>query len=694
MGVEDNGGTGTRTETTDRPTSEDRPYTPPPDNPGSPGQPSRLESRARTRQDQEQSKGQDTGGAQSTAGPRDAKPGSSQAGGATESAGTQSRSETGQGSPRNEEPRSRDAGAQAGGSSPGSRDRSQAAQVTERETDTRTEPADKPTPPAQQYALPADNPGSPGQPSRLESRARTRQDQEQNKTQDASSSSAAGLEGGDRNDRANPQQMETGGQKADDTDAGRDVRETGKSGHAPANGEGTRDDEREPEARPRDTGTPTNEVLGRDEPGDRDRPAPQLSGEQAGNRVPEAPRPQDQEHEPLPRQEAAPPPDSRTAPDTEQPSQDTDKPSDGSGAQGSAPQEAGTDSAPGAPESRGRDANPVGDSEPKAPTVDGPTDNGPASPSEAAEAGDEQPLSQQQDRPAAEQPTGQSQDSQRPLPAEEQAEAGRRQDGAVEQGAEIQEPLGVPEDPNSETGDRQTTDNTPSSSGETADNHGTQEPHAEDDGDRGKKAEDDGTEQDPNETNETNPEAHPNPILSDVYTDSSGQVHIEPRYGREQTGQPGTELAQNEPETTEPAELPTREDLDPVGAQGGDAGRGELRNPDDDPASRDLLDEDAEGIAQWKRTGRDFIRRPDDVAKSTEGLAKDLGNIIKWDRPTGTAESKPAIEIKPHHESIQGATAAIGFVGAGIIVYELGRRTHAGIKTLLGKVTGAENADN
>ncbi len=692
MGVEDNGGTGTRTETTDRPTSEDRPYTPPPDNPGSPGQPSRLESRARTRQDQEQSKGQDTGGAQSTAGPRDAKPGSSQAGGTTESAGAQSRSETGQGSPRNEEPRSRDAGARTGGSSPGSRDRSQAAQVTERETDTRTGPADKPTPPAQQYALPADNPGSPGQPSRLESRARTRQDQEQNKAHDASSSSAAGLEGGDRDDRPNPQQSETGGQKADDTDAGRDVREAGKGEHAPANGEGTRDDEREPEARPRDTGTPTNEVLGRDEPGDRDRPAPQLSGEQAGNRVPEAPRPQDQEHEPLPRQETAASADSRTAPDTQQPPQGTDKPSDGSGAQGSAPQEGGTDSAPGAPESRGRDANPVGDSEPKAPTVDGPTDNSPATPSEAAEAGDEQPLSQQQDRPAAEQPTGQSQDSQRPLPAEEQAEAGRRQDGAVEQGAEIQEPLGVPEDPNSETGDRQTTDNTPSSSGETADNHGTQEPHAEDDGDRGKKAEDDGTEQDPNETNETNPEAHPNPILSDVYTDSSGQVHIEPRYGREQTGQPGTELARNEPETTEPAELPTREDLDPVGAQGGDAGRGELRNPDDDPADRNPGESTPERSSRRKDLLKEATKKSEDIVNTLDKAVEGAFKALDAKPPTGQPSTARDIgaHMDPVNNPVKTGGLTYGLLGAAIMLTQ-------GTRWAIGKVKefkGIEHARN
>ncbi|MFG2089798.1 hypothetical protein [Spirillospora sp. NPDC048824] len=67
MGVEDNTKADARAETTGEPTSHERPYTPPPDNPGSPGQPSRRESLARAREAQQARAAQrieagDTGG--------------------------------------------------------------------------------------------------------------------------------------------------------------------------------------------------------------------------------------------------------------------------------------------------------------------------------------------------------------------------------------------------------------------------------------------------------------------------------------------------------------------------------------------------------------------------------------------------------------------------------------------------------
>lgn len=49
MGVDHTSGTDTKTETTDRPLATDTAYEPPPDRPGSPGQPSRAESRAAAR---------------------------------------------------------------------------------------------------------------------------------------------------------------------------------------------------------------------------------------------------------------------------------------------------------------------------------------------------------------------------------------------------------------------------------------------------------------------------------------------------------------------------------------------------------------------------------------------------------------------------------------------------------------------
>jgi hypothetical protein len=210
----------------------------------------------------------------------------------------------------------------------------------------------------------------------------------------------------------------------------------------------------------------------------------------------------------------------------------------------------------------------------------------------------------------------------------------------------------------------------------------------------GRNAEGDGTESNPEAIDESKPEVRSNPILSDVYTDSQGQVHVEPRYGREQTDETGSDPLRNEAETTEPAELPTREDLDPVGARGGEPGRGELRDPENDPENPEHSDEDTEALARWKQNGREFIRMSDDVLGTTEKLAKDIGKVLKWDRPTGAAASKPAIEIKPQHENIQGANAAIGILGAGIMVYEVTRLARSGIQKIRVRMTGAERAHN
>ncbi|MEU8804809.1 hypothetical protein [Spirillospora sp. NPDC048819] len=61
-------GTDTRTEPADKPATSERQWTPPPDNPGSPGQPSRRESLARARQDQMEN-AQQTEGTDTSSGP-------------------------------------------------------------------------------------------------------------------------------------------------------------------------------------------------------------------------------------------------------------------------------------------------------------------------------------------------------------------------------------------------------------------------------------------------------------------------------------------------------------------------------------------------------------------------------------------------------------------------------------------------
>ncbi|WP_158581618.1 toxin glutamine deamidase domain-containing protein [Actinomadura spongiicola] len=129
MGVEHGNGTDSRTENSDKPASSERPYTPPPDNPGSPGQPSRLESRARARETQ-----QDTG--DPPGGERHDKP------------------QTTNGQPR-ESGKDRDSGTSEAGTESGRTEQPATSQWPQR-----------------------DMPGQPGQPSRLESLARAREAQQ------------------------------------------------------------------------------------------------------------------------------------------------------------------------------------------------------------------------------------------------------------------------------------------------------------------------------------------------------------------------------------------------------------------------------------------------------------------------------------------------------------------------------------
>ncbi|GAA0555386.1 hypothetical protein [Actinomadura livida] len=189
MGVEDTTKTDTRTETSDKPAPQERP-TPPPDNPGSPGQPSRLESLRRAREQQE-SRAQETQGENTGTSPReqrDDKAASQQSDSREENAdsGTPEAEDRQQGKDkdqREDDPRTQDQGTSAvretDTGTPGDRNRDRPqAQPAEPRADTRTEPADRPASPQGQWTPPPDNPGSPGQPSRLESLARAREQQQ------------------------------------------------------------------------------------------------------------------------------------------------------------------------------------------------------------------------------------------------------------------------------------------------------------------------------------------------------------------------------------------------------------------------------------------------------------------------------------------------------------------------------------
>ncbi|TQM69872.1 hypothetical protein FHX41_3588 [Actinomadura hallensis] len=224
MGVDDSGGSDTRTETTDNPTPQKQPSSPPPDNPGSPGQPSRLESLARAREQQE-ARAQDKDAGSSPREERDGKATAEQNGSGSEEAETSGTGEAedrlreddekpGQQDKREQRPSPREEGTadarDPGGHAPVDRDRPQA-----RTAEQGTEPADKPAPSDKRWTPPPDNPGSPGQPSRLESLARARELQQERSAQWTESTDTASPPTERRDARPSTPQSESDGVKAE-----------------------------------------------------------------------------------------------------------------------------------------------------------------------------------------------------------------------------------------------------------------------------------------------------------------------------------------------------------------------------------------------------------------------------------------------------------------------------------------------
>ncbi|RKS69077.1 hypothetical protein BZB76_6216 [Actinomadura pelletieri DSM 43383] len=404
MGVEQGSGTDTRTENSDKSSSSERPYTPPADNPGSPEQPSRLESRARAREAQ-----QDNGGP--PGGERHDKP------------------QTTNGQPR-ESGKDRDSGGEGGGERPGPRD--------------------------QQYR---DMPGSPGQPSRLESQARAREAQQDNGTQRGETKDSSATAGRDRDDEPAAAQTPEG----KDRDSGNS--EAGsESGRAeqPATSEWPkRDMPGSPEqpsrleslARAREAqqhAAQDRQTDGTEPATDReDGPATSRNGEAAGKpeilrqdndqsepqkddgtsddsrtasgerdqegpaaRTTEADRPQDREHQPLPRQDAPEP--ATTEQDTrdaraslgdsgetppEQTGQATDQASPGQ-------PEARPDTTPGDPRPGDHTTEPTRDAEHTPQAPDGDTDHTPSPPDNRPGEQESAPEGQTTDQPTGAQEPG------------------------------------------------------------------------------------------------------------------------------------------------------------------------------------------------------------------------------------------------------------------------------------------------
>ncbi|MES9605084.1 hypothetical protein [Actinomadura sp. NPDC000929] len=219
----------------------------------------------------------------------------------------------------------------------------------------------------------------------------------------------------------------------------------------------------------------------------------------------------------------------------------------------------------------------------------------------------------------------------------------------------------------------------PEASGDQSDGHG-------------RNGEGDGTGSDPEGTEESQPEVRRNPIISDVYTDSQGQKHVEPRYGREQTDEPGGEPLQNESEAPEPAGLPTREDLDPVGARGGEPGRGELRDPEDDPAGRDYNRTSPERRSREIDLYKRFFDEPDNTKSSIDEFTKPALKGVEKVKPTGQHSSphKNPDQFKTPDQQVQAGSTALGIIGGVIVLREIKRRA----TPIVRRMTGREHASN
>ncbi|GGT94388.1 hypothetical protein [Actinomadura citrea] len=190
-----------------------------------------------------------------------------------------------------------------------------------------------------------------------------------------------------------------------------------------------------------------------------------------------------------------------------------------------------------------------------------------------------------------------------------------------------------------------------------------------------RNAEGDGAESDPEDSDESKPEVRPNPIISDVYTDGQGQVRVEPRYGREQTDEPGSDPTRSVPETTEPTGLPTREDLDPVGARGGEAGRGELRRVEDDGASRDYQENDPEKPSRLRDMTRLMFTKADDLKDSADKLVEPGQKHLERVKPTGqscVARTNPD-HVKSVDAKVQVGDITLGIIGTTVMAIGAGR---------------------
>ncbi|NVI90965.1 hypothetical protein [Actinomadura sp. BRA 177] len=239
--------------------------------------------------------------------------------------------------------------------------------------------------------------------------------------------------------------------------------------------------------------------------------------------------------------------------------------------------------------------------------------------------------------------------------------------------------------PDSGTDERGNTDDASPPPEETDQSAGEPEPPGEHDGDHGKKGPEDTSEQDPDETNRIKPEVPGNPIISNVRTDSSGQVHVEPRYGREHTGEPGAELARPQPETTEPAGLPRREG--PLRAEVGPRGHGEFGSPEHDPVDDDPRQEDPERPRDPKDVRREMLRASaelrDAVNETATPAFKQLDARPPRTQPCTVRDISD--RISSVDQPVKAGDAFVGAVSGVVVAVEMVRGGVALLKRHMGR---------
>lgn len=166
----------------------------------------------------------------------------------------------------------------------------------------------------------------------------------------------------------------------------------------------------------------------------------------------------------------------------------------------------------------------------------------------------------------------------------------------------------------------------------------------------------------------------------------------------------GTELAPHEEESTdlEPNRFAGRVTItldregrpvppDHPDAESETPGRGELRRPEDDRASRDYQERDPDNPTPGKDVLRNFLLKADDAKDSAEKFTEPALKNLERIKPAGQSTARPNTDhIKAPDNNIKSGDVLLGAVGGAIV---LGEAIRLGID-LVRRVRRREHADH